>query len=81
MYSESGLWADQSLVLCRRAASSSKPSSSLTSFPNTLMGYNKPQLSFFVVEVDLYLAALTKSFDVLLRYTASFSAFCLPCWL
>lgn len=43
-----------------------------------IISYN---LSFFVVEVDLYLAALMKSFDVLLRYTASFLAFCLPCLL
>lgn len=46
VYSERGLWADQRLVLCRRAASSSKPFSSLTSYPNTLMGYNKLQLKF-----------------------------------
>lgn len=43
-----------------------------------IISYN---LSFFVVEVDLYLAALMKSFDVLLRFTASFLAFCLPCLL
>lgn len=43
-----------------------------------IISYN---LSFFVVEVDLYLAALMKSFDVLLRYTASFLAFRLPCLL
>lgn len=43
-----------------------------------IISYN---LSFFVVEVDLYLATLMKSFDVFLRYTASFLAFRLPCLL
>lgn len=46
VYSECGLWADQRLALCKRAASSSKPPSSLTSHPDTWMGYNKLQLKF-----------------------------------
>lgn len=41
---ECGLWEDQRLVLCGRAASSSKPPSSPTSHPDTRTGYNKLKL-------------------------------------
>lgn len=60
-------------MLCRRAVPSSNSLSSLTSHSDTPWGIISHKLSFFVVEVDLYLAALMKPFDVFLRYGLLFS--------
>lgn len=74
-------WASSRLCSTEEMFNLPSLSPFLMSHPDTWVGYNKLQLNNFVVEVDLYLAALMKSFDVLLRYTASFLAFCLPCLL
>lgn len=58
--------------------SSPPPSCPILIHGQTVISYN---LSFFVVQVNLYLGALMKPFDVLLRYRASFLAFCLLCLL